>query len=159
MIEPQPAARRPHKHKHKPHNQSKPQHPHQIIAIFAQPSHDAAPGCGGRCEYVAASYVKWAEAAGARAVPVPYNATAPVLDALFERVNGLLLPGGGNPLPEAAVHMLGRALAANAAGGYFPVRVCFWVWRGSVGLVVGLGDGCRGSVARSIIDGDGTALD
>ena len=47
-------------------------------------------------------------------MPVPYNATAPVLDALFERVNGLLLPGGGNPLPEAAVHMLGRALAAFA---------------------------------------------
>lgn len=120
---------RPHKNPNK-----------QIIGIFAQPSHDAAPGaCDGRCEYVAASYVKWAEAAGARALPIPYNATAPVLDALFERVNGLLLPGGGNPLPDAAVHMLGRALAAHEAGGYFPVRFflfVLWLW-GEVDGVVG----------------------
>ena len=87
---------------------------------------------------MAASYVKWAEAAGARALPIPYNATGPVLDALFERTNGLLLPGGANPLPDAAVHMLGRALAANEAGGYFPVRFLFvlWLW-GEVNGVVG----------------------
>lgn len=54
-------------------------------------------------------------------MPIPYNASAPVLDALFERINGLLLPGGGNPLSDAAVHMIGRALAANDAGDYFPV--------------------------------------
>ncbi len=57
-------------------------------------------------------------------MPIPYNASAPVLDALFARLNGLLLPGGGNPLPQAAVHMLERAVAANGAGDRFPVRVC-----------------------------------
>lgn len=66
--------------------------------------------------------MKWIESAGGRAVPIPYNASAPVLDALFDRINGLLLPGGGNPLPDAAVHMIRRAVAANDAGDYFPVR-------------------------------------
>lgn len=96
----------------------------QIIGIFSQPSHAPQPPCDGHCEYIAASYVKWVEAAGGRAVPIPYNATIPVLDALFERINGLLLPGGGNPLPEAAVYMIERALVANDAGDYFPVRAC-----------------------------------
>lgn len=95
---------------------------HQIIGIFAQPSHDTLGDCGGNCEYIAASYVKWVEAAGGRALPIPYNASAALLDALFGRMNGLLLPGGGNPLPEAAVHMLGRAVAAHEAGDFFPVR-------------------------------------
>jgi hypothetical protein len=117
---------RPRSHTTDPthHYQSTTPH-HQIIGIFAQPSHAG--------EYIAASYIKWLEAAGARAVPIPYNASVPVLDALFARVNGLLLPGGGNPLPEAAVHMIGRALAANEAGDYFPVRVGGWLLLVSMG--------------------------
>lgn len=93
----------------------------QIIGIFAQPSHAAHPACGGACEYIAASYVKWVESAGGRCVPIPYNASVPALETLFGRINGLLLPGGGNPLPDAARYMIGRALKANDAGDYFPV--------------------------------------
>jgi gamma-glutamyl hydrolase len=43
--------------------------------------------------YIPASYVKWIESAGARVVPIPYDADKKTLKHLFESINGLLLPG------------------------------------------------------------------
>jgi hypothetical protein len=46
-----------------------------IIGIWAESSDRLPPPCNGACEMIAASYVKWIESAGGRAVAVPYNAT------------------------------------------------------------------------------------
>lgn len=41
-----------------------------------------------------ADYVKWIEAAGARAVPLHYDAPEPEIDAVLQQVNGVIFPGG-----------------------------------------------------------------
>ncbi|RLW12982.1 hypothetical protein DV515_00000290 [Chloebia gouldiae] len=45
--------------------------------------------------YIAASYVKFVESAGARAVPIRLNLTDEEYDKIFHSINGILLPGGG----------------------------------------------------------------
>lgn len=66
--------------------------------------------CEVRCEYLAASYVKFVELAGARAVPISYYASADQIDELLPRLNGVLLPGGEPELPDAARRIVQRAL-------------------------------------------------
>lgn len=94
----------------------------QIIGIFQQPSFSVNPACGGNCEYIAGSYVKWIESAGGRVIPLPYNASAAYLDTVFQGLNGLLLPGGSNVVSEAATYMVEKAIKANKDGEFFPVR-------------------------------------
>lgn len=96
--------------------------PRQIIGIFQQPSFSSNPACGGNCEYIAGSYVKWIESAGGRVVPLPYNASTAYLDSMFEGLNGLLLPGGSSVVSEAAIYMVEKAFKANKEGDFFPVR-------------------------------------
>ena len=91
------------------------------IGIFAQPAYDDAGNCGGSCQYIASSYVKQIEAAGARVVPIDYYSTTAELDALFGSINGLLFPGGGAPFPSGAQYMFDKVVAANDAGDYFPL--------------------------------------
>lgn len=64
-----------------------------IIGVFTQPTSSYDGDCSGNCLYVAASYVKYLEAAGARVVPVNYYASEEQLDELFSSVNGFLFPG------------------------------------------------------------------
>ena len=45
--------------------------------------------------YIAASYVKYLESAGARVVPVLHTASKDNLTSTFNSINGLLYPGGG----------------------------------------------------------------
>ncbi len=45
--------------------------------------------------YVGASYVKWVEAAGARAAPVFIGKENSYYERVFETLNGLVIPGGG----------------------------------------------------------------
>jgi len=71
--------------------------------------------------YVAASYLKWLELAGARAIPIPYDASNNTVDDVFSQVNGLLFPGGGSDLPMAAKRLWHLALNANEQGDYFPI--------------------------------------
>ena len=77
--------------------------------------------------YIAASYVKFLESAGARVVPVHYDATEEELTVLFKSINGLLLPGGGADLSNATrirrsgQHLYELAVAANDAGDTFPI--------------------------------------
>ena len=74
------------------------------------------PACGGDCQYVAASYVKYIESAGARGVPISYNANQSHLDFLFASLDGFLFPGGH--FPETAQYIFDRtAVAANDRGG------------------------------------------
>ena len=94
-----------------------------IVAIMSHRHHQPEnPNCGMACDTIEASYVKWVESAGARAVPVPYDASDATVEAIFHSANGLLLPGGGVPLSDAAKKFLTLARDANAGGAdYFPV--------------------------------------
>ena len=66
-----------------------------IIGLFAQPSSSSNDACSGSCQYIAASYVKYLEAAGARVIPIDYHSTHDQIDTLFENINGFFFPGGG----------------------------------------------------------------
>mmetsp|Transcript_19062 Transcript_19062/g.37415 ORF Transcript_19062/g.37415 Transcript_19062/m.37415 type:complete len:344 (-) Transcript_19062:1794-2825(-) len=92
-----------------------------IIGVLSQPNDDG-PG-----EYVAASYVKNLEMAGARVVPVRYTSSEKELRRIFESVNGLFFPGGsaylshGHPYFDASEKLFHWALEANANGQVYPI--------------------------------------
>lgn len=92
-----------------------------IIGLFSQPSTSSSPACGGNCTYIAASYVKYLEAAGARVVPIDFYATHSELDHLFESLNGFFFPGGSAGFPEAAQYVFDKTVKANAAGDFSPL--------------------------------------
>jgi len=92
-----------------------------IIGIFAQPTSSTEGDCKGSCTYIAASYVKYIEASGARVVPIDYYATTAELDALLPSLNGVLFPGGGSAFPSSAQHTFNKVKEFNDAGDYFPL--------------------------------------
>jgi len=92
-----------------------------VVAIMSQPSKSSAAGCSGSCEYIASSYVKFVELAGARALPVSFYSTDAEIDDIMTQVNGFLFPGGGNALPDAAQRVVDNALSISSSGGHFPV--------------------------------------
>ncbi|KAG6557513.1 hypothetical protein Mapa_000787 [Marchantia paleacea] len=76
--------------------------------------------------YIAASYVKFVEAGGARAVPLLYNEPVESLRRKFSAVNGIVFPGGstnmdGGPYLDTVKLLLDWAIEANDTGDYFPV--------------------------------------
>lgn len=94
------------------------------------PSLDEA-GNGSPPSYIAASYVKYLESAGARVVPVLWDADETQLRATFAGLSGLLFPGGGqdlghydSPFLVKARFLYNLVIAANARGDYFPLWVC-----------------------------------
>lgn len=92
-----------------------------IIGVFTQPSSSTEGNCKGSCMYLAASYVKYLEAAGARIVPINYSASKAELDTIFESVNGVFFPGGGSVFPSSAQYIFDKVVAANDAGDHFPL--------------------------------------
>ena len=92
-----------------------------IIGIFAQPKTSTSCPDGKSCQYIAASYVKFVESFGARAVPVAYDADNATIDTLFKSLNGVLMPGGGAGVPAAAVRLYENAVRANLDGDHFPI--------------------------------------
>ncbi|KAJ8413339.1 hypothetical protein AAFF_G00093350 [Aldrovandia affinis] len=92
-----------------------------IIGVLAQRSRRLPFG-----SYIAASYVKFLESAGARVVPVKINQTREEYERLFNSINGVLFPGGGSNLvtseyAKAARTFYDLALKANLKGDYFPI--------------------------------------
>ena len=77
-----------------------------IVGILTQPYGSEVGGekvveDGNRMvhnSYIAASYVKWAESAGARVVPLHFDASDEELTDRFRSINGILFPGGGTSL-------------------------------------------------------------
>ena len=72
-------------------------------------------------QYIAASYVKWLESAGALSIPIPYDADESLVKEIFSQINGILFPGGSADLPQSAKWIWNLALESNQRGEYFPV--------------------------------------
>ncbi|KAF2070281.1 hypothetical protein CYY_008400 [Polysphondylium violaceum] len=93
-----------------------------IIGILSQPSYSSQGS-----QYIAASYVKYIESAGARVVPILYDISPQNLKTLFTSINGILLPGGGVDFDSQPVYMQTLqniwtlVLSANQNGDYFPL--------------------------------------
>nr|XP_033785699.1 gamma-glutamyl hydrolase isoform X1 [Geotrypetes seraphini] len=99
--------------------------PRPIVGILAQEIHIKEFLSIGK-SYIAASYVKTLESAGARVVPIRLNLTDEEYEHIFYSINGILLPGGGVDLRTSQYANVARifyrlALQANDAGDYFPV--------------------------------------
>ena len=97
-----------------------------IIGILTQPV-GTERNTTGEGAYIAASYVKFVEMSGARAVPVFHFDSKENLTKTFQSVNGLLFPGGGSnisagsDLHSAGQILLDLALNANDNGDEFPI--------------------------------------
>ncbi|XP_028812801.1 gamma-glutamyl hydrolase [Denticeps clupeoides] len=94
-----------------------------VIGILAQ---EVFKPTSKRSSYIAASYIKYLESAGARVVPVMVNRSEEEYQQLFNSINGILFPGGGASLTtsgyaRAAEIFYKLALEANSRGDYFPV--------------------------------------
>eukprot|EP00929_Paragymnodinium_shiwhaense_P010483 TRINITY_DN115186_c0_g1_i1.p1 TRINITY_DN115186_c0_g1~~TRINITY_DN115186_c0_g1_i1.p1 ORF type:complete len:377 (-),score=47.56 TRINITY_DN115186_c0_g1_i1:399-1472(-) len=83
--------------------------------------------------YIAASYVKFIEAAGARVVPIPFEGSAQATTTLFNQLNGVLFPGGGTGFTKwasqwdprfrnTATLLLNLTIEANRRGDVFPLH-------------------------------------
>ncbi len=70
-----------------------------LIGILTLPNDLGGPFTGYR-SYFPASYVKFVEAGGARAVPIPYTSTQAELQQLLPYLNGFLFTGGGAAFSE-----------------------------------------------------------
>jgi len=95
-----------------------------IIGILTQPTGSSMNQFGQ--SYIAASYVKFMESAGARVVPIFHNSTPEQLDEVFSSINGILFPGGGadlnnTPIYKAGAYLYNKALKAFDAGDYVPI--------------------------------------
>jgi len=86
---------------------------------------DVADDSQDATQYIAASYVKFVESGGGRVVPIFYNSTNDQLDALFDSINAILIPGGGADFKgkfwETSQYLYQKFLDANNRGDYFPI--------------------------------------
>lgn len=77
--------------------------------------------------YIAASYVKFLESAGARVVPIWIGQSEEYYRRVVQNTNGLLFPGGGTYFNEtggygtAATYLYNIALEYNEKGVYYPI--------------------------------------
>ncbi|XP_012557041.2 gamma-glutamyl hydrolase [Hydra vulgaris] len=76
--------------------------------------------------YIAASYVKFVELAGSRAVAITPNLSDNQLNTIFNSINGLLFPGGNVNLVDSKYYYLTKRLAEMASklndeGIHFPI--------------------------------------
>ncbi|XP_031637535.1 gamma-glutamyl hydrolase-like [Contarinia nasturtii] len=77
--------------------------------------------------YIAASYIKFVEGGGARAVPIWIDKPRSYYEKMMKKLNGVLFPGGATYLneshgyAEAGVHIYDIAKRMNDNGTYFPL--------------------------------------
>lgn len=96
-----------------------------IIGILAQEANLHGLDSLGK-SYIAASYVKYVESAGARVVPLRIGLPDEEYKKLFNSINGVLIPGGGVDLQTSEYARVSRifynlALKANDDADYFPL--------------------------------------
>mmetsp|Transcript_16181 Transcript_16181/g.30582 ORF Transcript_16181/g.30582 Transcript_16181/m.30582 type:complete len:404 (-) Transcript_16181:175-1386(-) len=93
-----------------------------VVGILSQPKSQSIDTHNNETRhYIAASYVKWIESAGAISIPIPYDADESLAREIFSQINGILFPGGDSALPPAAQILWDLALESNTRGEYFPV--------------------------------------
>lgn len=97
-----------------------------VIGILSHPG----DGASGRlnnatnASYIAASYVKFVESAGARVIPLIYNEPPEILFEKLELVNGVLFTGGwakSGLYYDIVQRVFKKVLEKNDAGEYFPL--------------------------------------
>lgn len=98
---------------------------------------EQAPDLKGK-SYIAASYIKWLEGAGARVVAFHPDMPEKKIQRLFDSVSGLLFPGGEINLKDSGYATLGKKLydkakKVNNDGVPFPV---FGICRGMQAMAV-----------------------
>ena len=83
--------------------------------------------------YIASSYVKWLESAGALVVPLAYDLPKPILNGFLKQLNGILLIGGGIDnksthsteqfifFEETIRYILNFITYENKIGNYYPI--------------------------------------
>jgi gamma-glutamyl hydrolase len=79
--------------------------PSPVIGIFTQPFYDPEYDIPPNHTMIAASYVKYLEAGGARSIPIPYDAPLELVEDLLTQVDGIFFPGGASDLPMSARHV------------------------------------------------------
>lgn len=97
--------------------------PRPLIGILSQYGSPAPEGYS----YIAASYVKFAEASGSRVVPLLVDDDVETLRAKFDAINGVIIPGGGADLAKSefrdqAALLLKWAIESNDKGDEFFVH-------------------------------------
>ncbi|CAI9550417.1 unnamed protein product [Staurois parvus] len=97
-----------------------------VIGIVAQETHFENLKPFGQ-SYIAASYIKYLESAGARVIPIRIDLPKEEYVKMFNTINGVLLPGGGVDLETSEYARVSKifydlAIVANDRGDYFP----FW---------------------------------
>ncbi|XP_075682305.1 gamma-glutamyl hydrolase [Rhinoderma darwinii] len=107
------------------HISQPPMNDRPVIGILAQETHFDDLQFLGR-SYIAASYVKTLESAGARVIPIRINLPEEEYVKIFNAINGVLLPGGGVDLKYSEYARVSKifydlALVANDQGDYFPI--------------------------------------
>eukprot|EP00551_Chaetoceros_affinis_P008791 CAMPEP_0203664426 /NCGR_PEP_ID=MMETSP0090-20130426/1834_1 /ASSEMBLY_ACC=CAM_ASM_001088 /TAXON_ID=426623 /ORGANISM="Chaetoceros affinis, Strain CCMP159" /LENGTH=404 /DNA_ID=CAMNT_0050527655 /DNA_START=76 /DNA_END=1290 /DNA_ORIENTATION=+ len=91
-----------------------------VVGVLSQPAFKSYHA--DNFDYIAASYVKWLESAGARAIVIPYGANDSLIKEIFTQINGVLFPGGATSLPKGAETIWKLILERNAdEDDYFPV--------------------------------------
>ncbi|XP_048321519.2 gamma-glutamyl hydrolase 2 isoform X2 [Ziziphus jujuba] len=97
-----------------------------VIGILSHPG----DGASGRlsnatnASYIAASYVKFVESAGARVIPLIYNEPPDILFQKLNLVNGVLFTGGwckSGRYREVVEKIFKKILEKNDAGDHFPL--------------------------------------
>ncbi|OAY28824.1 gamma-glutamyl hydrolase 2 isoform X1 [Manihot esculenta] len=97
-----------------------------VIGILSHPG-DGASGRlnnAANASYIAASYVKFVESAGARVIPLIYNEPPEVLFEKLNLVNGVLFTGGwakSGLYYDIVKAVFKKVLAKNDAGYHFPL--------------------------------------
>ncbi|XP_005323027.1 gamma-glutamyl hydrolase isoform X1 [Ictidomys tridecemlineatus] len=95
-----------------------------IIGILMQKCHKEMKNFGRY--YIAASYVKYLESAGARVIPIRLDLTHAEYEKLFKSINGILFPGGSVDLKRSDYAQVAKifydlAIQSYDDGDYFPV--------------------------------------
>ncbi|OIV92464.1 hypothetical protein TanjilG_02227 [Lupinus angustifolius] len=97
-----------------------------IIGILSHPGDSASGRISNATgtSYIAASYVKFVEAAGARVIPLIYNEPHSKLQKKLDLVNGVLFTGGSAKSGlyfETVRRIFKKILERNDAGDHFPL--------------------------------------
>ncbi|KAH8256929.1 hypothetical protein KR038_000033 [Drosophila bunnanda] len=111
-----------------------------------------------KTSYIAASYVKYLEGAGARVLPIWIGRNRSYYEDVMHKINGVLLPGGAtwfnetNGYGDAGEHLIQLAVELNDEGTYMPV------WGTCLGMELLVYKMAKGKEHRIDCDGKGIAL-